>query len=131
MTLNEAIKHLDETLGDSSRMWSCEECRQEHIQLQEWLIELKGLREAREPRVMTLEEVNQCVYGMPYIIETNNRREEPRLMYGLYSHQGVNGCFYFAFTDVRSHFFDADYGKRWRCWTSRPDDKRRAETPWN
>ena len=23
------------------------------------------------------------------------------------------------------------YGKEWRCWTSRPDEKRRAETPWN
>ena len=23
------------------------------------------------------------------------------------------------------------YGKTWRCWTSRPDEKRRAETPWN
>jgi hypothetical protein len=49
MTLNEAIEHLDETLGDSSRMWNCEECKQEHIQLREWLIELKGLREAQEP----------------------------------------------------------------------------------
>lgn len=27
--------------------------------------------------------------------------------------------------------YDADnYGKTWRCWTSRPDEKRRAETPW-
>lgn len=49
MTLNEAIEHLDETLGDSSRTWSCEECRQEHIQLREWLIELKGLRKAQKP----------------------------------------------------------------------------------
>jgi hypothetical protein len=23
-----------------------------------------------------------------------------------------------------------EYGKTWRCWTSRPDDKRRYETPW-
>lgn len=28
--------------------------------------------------------------------------------------------------------YDADnYGKIWRCWTFRPDEKRRAETPWN
>ena len=27
--------------------------------------------------------------------------------------------------------YDADnYGEIWRCWTSRPDEKRRAETPW-
>lgn len=23
-----------------------------------------------------------------------------------------------------------DYNKTWRCWTSHPDEKRRAETPW-
>ena len=95
---------------------------------------LKGdalaLLKAQEPRVMTLEEVKRFVYGTPYIIETNLLREEPRLIYGLYSHQGVNGCFYFAFTDARSHFFDADYGKRWRCWTSRPTDEQRAAEPW-
>lgn len=22
------------------------------------------------------------------------------------------------------------YNKTWRCWTSRPDEKRRADTPW-
>ena len=25
---------------------------------------------------------------------------------------------------------EKEYNKTWRCWTSRPDDKRRAETPW-
>lgn len=25
----------------------------------------------------------------------------------------------------------SQYGKTWRCWTSRPDEKRRAETPWD
>lgn len=24
-----------------------------------------------------------------------------------------------------------DYGKTWRCWTSRPTDKQREETPWH
>ena len=89
------------------------------------------LLKAQEARVMTLEEVNRFVYGMPYIIEINKPREEQRLIYGLYSHQGVNGCFYFAFTDARSHFFDVDYGKRWRCWTSRPTDEQRETVKWN
>lgn len=92
--------------------------------------DIPAVNEEREPRVMTLEEVNRFVYGTPYIIEINKPREEPRLIYGLYSHQGVNGCFYFAFTDARSHFFDVDYGKRWRCWTSRPTDAQREAKPW-
>ena len=89
------------------------------------------LLKAQGSRVMTLEEVNRFVYGMPYIIEINKPREEPRLIYGLYSHQGVNGGFYFAFTDARSHFFDVDYGKTWRCWTSRPTDEQREAVKWD
>ena len=28
-------------------------------------------------------------------------------------------------------YFLRNYGVNWRCWTSRPDEKRRAETPWD
>ena len=45
MTLDEAIKHLEETLSDKSHKWSCESCKQEHEQLLEWLKELKAWRE--------------------------------------------------------------------------------------
>lgn len=44
MTLNEAIKHLDEIL-QPDRKWDCEECKNEHIQLKKWLVELKEYRE--------------------------------------------------------------------------------------
>lgn len=81
-------------------------------------------------RVMSLEEVRQFVYGSPYIIETNLPCDEPRLMWGLYSHQGVSGNFDFAITDGRKRLFDADYGKTWRCWTQRPTKEQREATPW-
>lgn len=42
MTLDEAIAHLDETLA-SKKDWSCEKCKDEHIQLRKWLAELKSL----------------------------------------------------------------------------------------
>lgn len=45
MTLDEAIKHLDESLADPGHDWGCEECKGEHEQLLEWLRELKELRE--------------------------------------------------------------------------------------
>ena len=35
--------------------------------------------------------------------------------------------------DGTSHVFHPsiyDYGKRWRCWTSRPDQATREATPW-
>lgn len=46
MTLEEAIIHLQETLSDESRTWSCAACKNEHKQLLEWLLELKTRREA-------------------------------------------------------------------------------------
>lgn len=44
MTLDEAIEHLDGTLSDESKKWSCKECKAEHIQLRNWLEELKQRR---------------------------------------------------------------------------------------
>lgn len=47
MQLNEAIKHLTETLTDPKKEWPCEECRAEHKQLLDWLNELREFREAQ------------------------------------------------------------------------------------
>lgn len=44
MTLDEAIQHLRETLADDKHEWSCKECRQEHIELLSFLLELKSYR---------------------------------------------------------------------------------------
>lgn len=42
MTLNEAIEHLEEKLQEDN--FPCEECRKEHLELQEWLEELREAR---------------------------------------------------------------------------------------
>lgn len=93
---------------------------------------LKLLDKLEEPetRVQTLEEVNQFVYGMPYIIETNMPGDEPRLMYGLYSHNGIADNFDFATVNERISLLKSDYGKRWRCWTSTPNNEQREATSW-
>ena len=44
MNLQEAIKHLEETLEDPNHKWECKECREEHIQLLEFLRELEDSR---------------------------------------------------------------------------------------
>lgn len=46
MSLDEAIEHLEETLTNIDHKWSCDECKSEHEQLLEWLIELKQRRSA-------------------------------------------------------------------------------------
>ncbi len=53
MNIDEAIKHLEESLADQSHDWGCEECKGEHKQLLEWLRELKDLRE--ENKILTHE----------------------------------------------------------------------------
>lgn len=45
MTLNEAIDHLRESLADPGH-FSCAECAEQHVQLLQWLEELKDSRQA-------------------------------------------------------------------------------------
>ena len=45
MKLKDAIQHLNETLSDRNKKWCNDDCRREHIQLREWLIELKERRD--------------------------------------------------------------------------------------
>lgn len=45
--LNSAIIHLDEILGDEKRWANCESCKQEHVQLRNWLIELRNRRNGK------------------------------------------------------------------------------------
>ena len=44
MDLQSAIQHLKESLTDPTHKWGCEECKQEHEQLLEWLEDYKRLR---------------------------------------------------------------------------------------
>lgn len=45
MTLEEAIKHLEESLADPGHDWGCEECKGEHEQLLKWLQHYQRLTE--------------------------------------------------------------------------------------
>ena len=86
--------------------------------------ELIALLKAQQSRVMTLEEVKTAdVVFMEFqdvittrIVDTwfGNGDGDIRLA-------GMDGARYMA--------KDA-YNDSWRCWTSRPDEKVRAETPW-
>ena len=83
-----------------------------------------ALLKAQEPRVMTLEEAmggeecwveypnGGCGYADCYLSYTTNGADIYRTM---------------------QHDFNvplANYGKTWRCWTSRPTDAQREAVPW-
>lgn len=42
--LQEAISHLDDLLSRPESDWSCVECKNDHIQLKNWLLELQRYR---------------------------------------------------------------------------------------
>jgi hypothetical protein len=73
---------------------------------------------AQEPRMMTLEEYKAWM-DIPFC-ERNPIFHEMKLRRG-----PVTWWTNTAECSVEN------YGKTERCWTSRPDEKRRAETPWN
>ena len=60
MTLDDAIAHLDDTLSDTGRKWSCESCKQEHVQLRAWLAELREIKQERNVP-LTLEDLRKMV----------------------------------------------------------------------
>lgn len=92
---------------------------------------------AQEPRVMTLEEL--AFYDSGLYVETHNGCPEgltdelwPALVH-LYcvSQNGEYGYVSFINWNADTYDFEAkDYNVEFRCWTSRPDEKRREETPW-
>lgn len=93
-----------------------------------------SLLKAQEPRVMTLEEVKGmkrlticAVEQRSKVIKTTFNAEyggivtlgnENFLDFGLYGDTN------------RYRRSEAGYGKTWRCWTSRPSDSERKNTPW-
>lgn len=44
MTLDDAISHLDDLLDPDVKWNDCVECREEHMLLRQWLIELRDYR---------------------------------------------------------------------------------------
>ena len=93
------------------------------------LIDALTLLKAQEPRVMTLEEA----FGAD---ECWLERKDGCITVADIALNGQDKGGYDVdsreLNTLRSYIFHSGYyGKYWRCWTARPDEKRRAETPWN
>ncbi len=86
------------------------------------------LLKAQEPRVMTLEEVKSSVGNDMYLEISTRTDETPYITAATLDSAGQKGVVFYC-----DHFNFVAYNRRlygWRCWTSRPDEKMRAETPW-
>ena len=93
----------------------------------ELLADILALLKAQEPRVMTLEEVKAFEWDYCYLEQERLPGKEYRMIAGDYALTCITWP---SITSMRIEYGDNSYGVKWRCWTSRPDEKRRAETPW-
>jgi hypothetical protein len=87
-----------------------------------------ALLKAQEPRVMAYEELS-TIDGA-FIIESP--AVHPLEWVFFFDTDAKSDAVWVqGFDGERSIVYREDYGIYVRCWTSRPDEKRRAETPWN
>lgn len=130
MTREEAIKAL------SARLISDDVLYVDDISYPQALAFAIDALKAQEPRVMTLDEIGKAL-KMPLWKETKSANKYLYtgwvLAYDIQKGEGITGTrLGMSEPSGRVVWYRLDdYGKTWRCWTSRPDEKRRAETPWN
>lgn len=93
MDPKEAIKHIDDIINNPE---TCEECRQEHLQLREWLERLETLE--TENAILKRKEVAKVPENMfierdlsaGYIVKRNIRGFCPTCSSGLLLYNGVH-----------------------------------------
>ena len=85
------------------------------------------LLKVQEPRVLTLDELRM---NEVYWAEQDNiLRPWPIALHHIRNAGLLDGPVYQDW--MGENYNTKEYGRKWRCWTSRPDEKRRSETPWN
>lgn len=82
---------------------------------------------AQEPRVMTLEEINGMEWDYCYVEDEIIMDKVQRMMYG--NHR-IHCITWPSIASYKMSYGEAGYGKRWRCWTSRPTDEQRKAVKW-
>ena len=92
-------------------------------------IDALHLLKAQEPRVMTMEEVEALPYG--YVLVETDKSGSLRWLDALLFCKNMNFSFDIITLEGRARLLGAEYNREWRCWTSRPTDEKRAETPWD
>ena len=125
------IKRMEHCIGDNCYGDKWSECEYSgHGCIDALLEDTIALLKAQEPRVMTIDELRKLQQQdvvwledadkeaiIPGIVITALKKEWQFMTFTGYSGLFCVSC--------------VDYGKRWRCWTSRPTDEQREAIPWN
>lgn len=154
---NERIIELLEIEMECVRRNGCGECNrachicdllQDDTELHEMYAEVIARMKAQESRVMTLDEVKaikSCwiedeeagiVYPAIYECRGNPSKKGQYAVFVIKPDSDVlpEDCdddIVDEFEDGNRWLWEANINRTWRPWTSRPDEKRRAETPWD
>ena len=86
-----------------------------------------ALLKAQVPRVMTLEEVNALDWDYCYLEQERLPGKEYRGMLGKYIMTCVTWP---SITAAKISYGAENYGRTWRCWTSRPTEEQREKVKW-
>ena len=86
-----------------------------------------AMLKAQEPRVMTLEEVNALDWDYCYLEQERLPGKEYRGMLGKYIMTCVTWP---SITAAKISYGAENYGRTWRCWTSRPTKEQMEAVKW-
>ena len=131
----DALALLKAQSEDLDRLKLCRhECKIECL-LDEYnkvVAERDALRKAQEPRVMTLEEVEDALDTVIWVDrpDFDNSSDEYALIKSYSRKEGYMTIAYFCGYHDATMFYNL-YGTKWRCWDKRPTDEQREDTPWN
>jgi hypothetical protein len=123
MTNKEAIETIKANYPD-----------ERYTMLREALDMAMELLKAQEPMVMTLEEVknSEVLYFEDFTDISDGVKPIIRPAINI---EVKNGGIVMLDSEMWDDGFtfstDEEYGKTWRCWTSRPTDEQRKETQWS
>ena len=118
LTLDDAIAHLDDTLSDTGRKWSCESCRMEHVQLRAWLAELREIKQERNTP-LTLDELRQ-MDGEPVWIHFIGGAVIRNDGWFIVSQIGTSEIFLSGKVSVYKNFWY--YGETWLAYRQKPEE---------
>lgn len=122
---------------DLEPYWDMFECR-ELERAPEWdghtptqAIERIGMLKSQEPRVMTLEEVEDALDTVIWVDrpDFDNSSDEYALIKSYSRKEGYMTIAYFCGYHDATMFYNL-YGKKWRCWDKRPTDEQREAVKW-
>ena len=87
-----------------------------------------ALLKEQETRVMTLDEVKSFDWDYCYLEEERLPGKEYRSVCGDYALTCITWP---CIASMRIQHGDNSYGKRWRCWTTKPTGEQRKAVKWN